>query len=462
MARTDRGVRPVSQPAGPHARAVFTGPAWIQGDDESELLRKVRLAREDWEDSDDDPAIHQAWIKFVLNDVLELSGDLLAEGQAIPQSLYCSAPEHGETLRPNLVLLTPKGRPDADKVRLLIQTYPADQELDKPVAGKPWKISPGTRMMELCHATDVRLGLVTNGGRWMGVAAPNNETTGFASWFADLWLEEPITLRAFRSLLNVERFFGVADKDTLESLLAESASNQQEVTEQLGYQVRNAVETIIQALDKADQEHNRSLLADVSETELYEAALNVMMRLVFLFCAEERDALLLTIRSSTRTTPSPRCGRSCVRRPTSKGKKSSNVVTMRGAVSSLRRFEPVHSGVEHGAEQMHLRPTPAICSIPIASLSSKVASEGRIGGRPPRIRCRSTIERCCTCSKLSNCCKSRCRGAGRPKPADSAFGHSTSNRSATSTKVYWITPQNEPPSRCWGWWAAGTKSRKSR
>ena len=61
----------------------------------------------------------------------------------------------------------------------------------------------------------------------------------------------------------------------------------------LGYQVRKAVEVLIQSLDKADQDHGRKLLADVDEKVLYEAALTVMMRLVFLFCAEERELLLL-------------------------------------------------------------------------------------------------------------------------------------------------------------------------
>src|SRR5690606_22740000 len=48
-----------------------------------------------------------------------------------------------------------------------------------------------------------------------------------------------------------------------------------------------------QALDKADQDRDRTLLRDVKEAELYEAALTVMMRLVFLLCAEERGLLLL-------------------------------------------------------------------------------------------------------------------------------------------------------------------------
>lgn len=51
-------------------------------------------------------------------------------------------------------------------------------------------------------------------------------------------------------------------------MLAESASTQQEVTDQLGSQVRSAVEILIQSLDRADQDYGRELLADVPEVVL--------------------------------------------------------------------------------------------------------------------------------------------------------------------------------------------------
>ena len=54
-----------------------------------------------------------------------------------------------------------------------------------------------------------------------------------------------------------------------------------------------AVEVLVQALDRADVDSGRTLLADIEEQELYEAAVTVMMRLVFLFSAEERGLLLL-------------------------------------------------------------------------------------------------------------------------------------------------------------------------
>lgn len=262
-----------------------------------EHARLLRTAYDEWQENQEgrrpSQAVHNAWIKFVLTQTLELPGEVLAEGQAIPATIKATISEHGETLRPDFLVRNPDDVANPGKSRLLIQTYSAEQNLDRPVAGRHWKASPATRMMELLHSTDVRLGLVTNGEHWMLVDAPRGETTGFASWYAHLWLEEPLTQRAFRSLLGVRRFFGIADDETLEAMLAESATNQQEVTDQLGLQVRHAVEVLIHSLDRADQDHGRELLAGVPETVLYEAALTVMMRLVFLFCAEERELLLL-------------------------------------------------------------------------------------------------------------------------------------------------------------------------
>ncbi len=59
----------------------------------------------------------------------------------------------------------------------------------------------------------------------------------------------------------MRRFFGVAADNTLLALLKESANDQQEVTDQLGYQVREAVEVLVQAFDALDRE-NQSYAAE--------------------------------------------------------------------------------------------------------------------------------------------------------------------------------------------------------
>jgi len=280
--------------SGPFLSLPVLSSAFPQGLDahDADHARRLRMAFDEWDDNQlgnrPDPGIHRAWIKFVLGETLGYE-ELLAEGQAIPTTLKSEIAEYGETLRPDWIVNDPATK----KARLIVQVFPRSQSLTKPVASSRWKTSPDTRMMQLLHDTGIRLGIVTNGDHWMLVNAPKNETTGYASWYANLWLEEPVTQRAFRTLLGADRLFSVPENETLEALLDKSANDQQEVTDQLGYQVRKAVEVLIQALDKADQEHGRKLLADVEEKILYESALTVMMRLVFLFCAEERELLLL-------------------------------------------------------------------------------------------------------------------------------------------------------------------------
>jgi Eco57I restriction-modification methylase len=261
---------------------------------DADHFRLLRQVHDEWDEDQNstipNPGIHTQWIKWVLKNTLEFD-KVLIEDQDIPQTLKAEIeePQNRETLRPDMVLMEPEGK----KARLLIQTYPLSQRLGRVVEGKAWKASPDTRMTQLLRDTDVSLGLVTNGDQWMLVYAPKGETSGYTSWYSTLWLEEQKTLSAFRTLLGMHRFFGVSDVETLDALLAESAGDQQEVTDQLGYQVRRAVEVLVQSLDKADQDYGGKLLRDVPETLLYEASLNVMMRLVFLFCAEERDLLLL-------------------------------------------------------------------------------------------------------------------------------------------------------------------------
>ncbi len=266
--------------------------AFPQGLDarESDRASRLREVYEEWLDRKDEPAVHRTWVHHVLSAFLEYPSDLLAEGQAIPPGLESMQPQFGETLRPDWVL---KHREANGRPQLLISLYPPSQKLDAPVTGKVWKATPGTRMMELLHSSDVPLGLLTNGEQWMIVYAPRGETTGFASWYADLWMQEPITLRAFQSLLHLRRFLGVAADESLPALFTASSKDQQEVTDQLGYQVRRAVEMLVQAFDRIDVESGRQLLAGMPEKELYNSALTVMMRLVFLFSAEERKLLLL-------------------------------------------------------------------------------------------------------------------------------------------------------------------------
>lgn len=286
--------------SGPFLAVPVIKEVFPQGLEELDGIKRKRLrqAYEEWRDAlemDDLQfnELHTAWIDEVLSRGLDLDED--GKGDVLKHTDWCAAnmnvtlPEPGVTLVPDLAVIDEQR---ANKPLMLIHTYRQDVDLDATLKQDGWAATPADRMVQLCRATGCRLGLVTNGERWMLVDAPVGAVTSFASWYARIWSQEPITLQAFVHLLGIRRFF-VDEAEQLPALFDRSLKYQDEVTDALGEQVRRAVEVLIQALDKADQDRDRELLSDVKEPELYEAALTVMMRLVFLLSAEERGLLLL-------------------------------------------------------------------------------------------------------------------------------------------------------------------------
>ncbi len=286
--------------SGPFLAEPVLKDAFPQGLEELETVKRrmLRQAYDEWRETleleeSDLPEIHAAWIDLVLRQGLELdedgAGDVFKSQANLPEAICCKVPEYEITLRPDYAVVNDQ---KVDEPLMLVAVYDPKMPLDEPIKGDGWATSPAERMVELCRATGVRLGLVSNGERWMFVDAPVGAVTTFASWYARLWGQEPKTLQTFVNLLGIRRFF-VDRSEQLPALLDESLKLQDEVTEALGEQVRRAVEVLIQALDRADVDRNRELLEGVEPTELYEAGLTVMMRIVFLLSAEERGLLLL-------------------------------------------------------------------------------------------------------------------------------------------------------------------------
>ena len=286
--------------SGPFLAVPVLKDAFPQGLEELDAAKRKRLrqAYDEWREAleQEDPQfnkLHFAWIEEVLSRGLEFDED--GKGDVLKGTDWCAAnlntflSDHGVALSPNLAIVDEQC---ANKPLMLIQTYAQDIDLDATLKIDGWAATPTERMVQLCRSKECRLGLVTNGERWMLVDAPVGAVTSFASWYARLWNQEPITLQAFVHLLGIRRFF-VDESEQLPALFDSSLKYQDEVTDALGEQVRRAVEVLIQSLDKADQDRNRELLYNVKESELYEAALTVMMRLVFLLSAEERGLLLL-------------------------------------------------------------------------------------------------------------------------------------------------------------------------
>ena len=272
-------------------RVFPNGPDGITGEERADF----GSAYEEWVENQNglhpDPKIHQAWIDYVLQTVLEYDpADLLKEPD-IPQSFQVLLPDHASALHPDIVLRD-HADPQAEPV-MLITLWEQNQDPEKSVEGKEYSMSPIEQMVEMLHGTGVEIGLVTNGEKWALVGAPKGESASWAIWYGELMCDEKLVLRAFKTLLRAGRFFAVPENEMLAAMLKESAENQQQTTDQLGYQVREAVEVLVNAIARVDADRKHELLKDIPESVLYESALTVMMRLVFLFSAEERGLLLL-------------------------------------------------------------------------------------------------------------------------------------------------------------------------
>ena len=246
------------------------------------------------------------YLDWLLRDVLGWGADYLT-GDELPAGLADGVTRHDVTIAPTgcyepaigapvglfeepTAADTPGGSP-TDGGRLLIFSLPAGTDSRTRPAGDTWPATWVQRAALSCRHHHIPLALVTDGDHLTLVHAPEGGATGWGTWRASEFATEPVLLDSFRSMLHSRRFTGAAERDTPEALLVESAGSQAEVTDQLGTQVRRATELLVNAISRADRDRGGALLTGVEPHEVYEAAVTVMMRTVFLLVAEENDLL---------------------------------------------------------------------------------------------------------------------------------------------------------------------------
>ncbi len=240
-----------------------------------------------------DAGAHDAWFDWLLRVVLAWDDRYRTGDEAA--ALVREVPEYRTTLRADAILLDPNGA-----IRVLVMFVPFGTRFDARLPGEEWSASPLDRITELARAHGVAMALLSDGDRVALVNipiakkdAPTDTTGGYAIWQTGLFAEgaEREYFAAFVALLHAQRFFNAGERETLEALFERSALTQADLTKTLGHQVRKAVELIVGAFSRADRERRGELLDALPPHVVYEAAATVMMRLVFMLYAEERDLL---------------------------------------------------------------------------------------------------------------------------------------------------------------------------
>ena len=237
---------------------------------------RLRQEHRQWQER---PAAHRGdWIEYVLGDLLGWQSAVRHDDLA---RFTLDVPEHETTITPSFALTDP-GTGDLRLLGLVSDDSPVAR-----IKGSDWPATPADRLAQLCRHQGVELGLATDGRWWALVWAPVGGVTTVAVFDAISWpdFSERAVVRAFLSLLQRRRFFAVPPERQLPALLRESLNNQEEITDRLGIQVRQAVELLVASFGRAD------ISADVTAHEVYRGAVALMMRIVFLLFAEESGLL---------------------------------------------------------------------------------------------------------------------------------------------------------------------------
>ena len=179
--------------------------------------------------------------------------------------------------------------------QLLVSVVDAGKSLDR-ASTSGLELSAHGRMERLLRHTRAPAGLLFNGTTLRLVSAPPGESSGWLDFQVSDMLQtagRPIC-SAMRELLGQTRLLAVPTDKRLAALLRDSRKFQNEVSERLAEQVLHALYELLRGFQAAHDASRGELLgrqlADDPD-EIYRGLLTVVLRLVFLLYAEERDML---------------------------------------------------------------------------------------------------------------------------------------------------------------------------
>ena len=249
------------------------------------------------------PAFNNPWTFF--QDVLGWETKHVAGspgGPKLPDDFHVRLPDHDTTLSPTWAVAE-LGAGDKDW-QLLVRIEAPGIDPDGRAALEGWEATPHQRFERLLRETGIFAGLLITekNERKEGedryapelrlIYAPSGETSGHLTFplRALATVAGRPMLGGLKLLLDSVRLFTDADERRLPALLRKSREAQAAVSTALAEQVLGALHELLRGLDAAEPKLIREL-ARTRPGHLYEGLLTVLMRLVFILYAEDRDLL---------------------------------------------------------------------------------------------------------------------------------------------------------------------------
>jgi N-6 DNA Methylase len=234
------------------------------------------------------PALLDPWAFFA--DILGWRPGRVAgspDGPPIPDELVLRIEESDIEIAPHWAIADPEG-----SWQMLVRIEAAGVDPDGRGALEGWEATPHQRLERLCKDRQVRTGILLTDGELRLIYAPRGETSG--------WLRFPLRslgevggrpmLGGLKLLLSSFRLHNDAPERRLPALLQKSRDEQAEVSTKLAAQVLGALHELMRGLHDADRTRMERL-ADERPEHVYDGLLTVLLRLVFLLYAEDRELI---------------------------------------------------------------------------------------------------------------------------------------------------------------------------
>ena len=219
------------------------------------------------------------------------------EESPIPAALEAVLTEYNEVLRPDYAVRELDPQDNTPPWQLLIRVFEPGEDFDHVVRKHgQLEASAHGRMERLLRQTGVLAGLLFNGRALRLISTPRGESSGWLDFkVADMvqTAGRPIST-ALRLLLSQTRLLSLPRAQRLAALLEGSRKFQNEVSERLAEQVLHALYEFLRGFQAAHEASKGKLLHEPLSNhpdEVYRALLTVILRIVFLLFAEERDML---------------------------------------------------------------------------------------------------------------------------------------------------------------------------
>lgn len=246
------------------------------------------------DDDDEMPALADPWAFFAkilgwrAQDVFGSPG-----GAPLPEDLAVRLTELATTLQPSWAVRAPKGSEAAYQLLVRIEAPGINPDGKKELDG--WEATPQQRFERLLRETKVFAGLLITNEEIRLIYAPQGETSGWQAFPIRALTSVPgrPILGGVKLLLDRSRFFGEPNQ-RLTHLLKRSREAQATVSTELSAQVVGTLHELLRGLMVAEPRSKGVLIAGLARKQphhLYEGLLTVLMRLVFVLYAEDRDLI---------------------------------------------------------------------------------------------------------------------------------------------------------------------------